>query len=263
MWKQQVKEKVGERQGVYLQQFYNKSRLSEDQQDMVVRILKENLAISLGEMSSRTGLTISQVRTAYKHLEIAPKYVREANTVKEQEELRGLIEPLYALGKSRREIAEELDLKYGTVVKICKKYELVKGERQPRHGTAVEYDHFGCRCDVCRIANRKRCYRVKEDMKSRPEDIPHGTMTGYWNWECRCAPCRKVGSEVQQHRLATPLETQWNRSARWTEADEAALESYDKTARELAMELGRTTGAVNTRRSGLGAMRGEVEILAR
>lgn len=245
-----------------LQNFYNKSGLSEDEQDMIVRVLREDLSTSMAEMSNKTGIKYSRVRSSYKYLGISSKDTAEAKALKQQTVLMLKIKPLYARGYSRREISEAIGVSAPTVTNICKKFNLKKG-RTPRHGTAVEYDHHGCRCETCITANRERCYAVKANMKARESDIPHGTMTGYWNWACRCAACKKVGSDINKQRVATPPETQWNKGERWVGAEESAIESYDMTARELAMSLGRTTGGVNTRRSTTGIRNREVEILSR
>lgn len=245
-----------------LQNFYNKSRLSEDEQDLIVRILSEDLATSMTDMARLTGIPYTTIRGAYKHLGVSAVDTRNAKLLKEQTELMLRIKPLYDRGMSRREIALELGVAAGTVVNICEKFSLEKG-RTPRHGTAVEYGHWGCRCAECVEANRVRCAGLKAVRVERVGEIPHGTMSGYWNWDCRCADCRRVGSEVNRMRVATPEETQWNKGARWVGPEDAAIESYDATAREIAMSLGRTVNGVNGRRSGRGVRRSEIEILTR
>jgi hypothetical protein len=248
-----------------LQNFYNRSRLSEEDQDLIVRILSEDLSTDMMEMSRRTGIKYTTIRGAYKHLGISSAATREAKLLREQTELMLRIRPLYCEeGMGRREIAAELGVSMGTVQNICEKFELVKG-RKPRHGTAVEYDYWKCRCVECREANRLRCYAIRDNLKGRVEsggDVPHGTMTGYWNWECRCDECRAVGSRVNRERVATPVETQWRKGERWVGGEDVAIESYDVTAREIAMGLGRTVGGVNARRSGRGVRRKEVLILS-
>ena len=245
-----------------LQNFYNRSRLSEEQQDLIVRILSEDLSTDMAEMARLTGIPYTTIRGAYKHLGISTRDILDAKALKRQTEIMLKVEPLYSAGLGRQAIADELGVSLNAVVKVCKKFGLKKG-RTPRHGTATEYGHFGCRCDECIEANRIRCGQVKASMRERVEDAPHGTQSGYWNWECRCDACRKVGAEINKMRVATPLETQWNKGARWVGPEDAAIESYDLVARELAVTLGRSVGGVNARRAGRGVRKKEIAVLTR
>jgi hypothetical protein len=54
------------------------------------------------------------------------------------------------------------------------------------------YTHYGCRCGVCREANRTRHAKNRENRKARlaTADVPHGSASTYGNWGCRCEPCR-------------------------------------------------------------------------
>jgi len=62
------------------------------------------------------------------------------------------------------------------------------------HGHYLRYG-AGCRCDLCRRANRERAAADLERRKETPfEAIPHG-VKGYNHYGCRCDRCRKANSE--------------------------------------------------------------------
>lgn len=235
-----------------IEKFYQRSRLDSKLKEEVVEILLANPLATIKEVADGAGIKFSAARMAIQYLEIPERTAGGAFRRLDEDEIASKATDLFAKGKKWGEVYKEISADPKRIRKICKSLGL-KPVRTPRHGTAVEYDYWGCRCDVCRKANYDRCMAVKADMKSRVEtDCPHGTMTGYWNWECRCDACVKVGAEVNKMRVTTPVETQKRSGERWTEAEIAALENYDVIARELAMSLGRTTGSVNTRRMMLG-----------
>ena len=65
-----------------------------------------------------------------------------------------------------------------------------------KHGTVTSYSHHRCRCEACTVSNRRRCRRVRAELRERlqhdPSAAPHGTASTYTNWGCRCEPCRKA-----------------------------------------------------------------------
>jgi len=87
-----------------------------------------------------------------------------------------------------------------------------RGRRtEQRHGTLLEYQHYGCRCVLCVEANRKyqrdnprpsregqrqRTIQARQIRKST-----HGTMHMYKYEKCRCELCVKVAREYwKQYR---------------------------------------------------------------
>lgn len=49
----------------------------------------------------------------------------------------------------------------------------------------------GCRCAICRDANRLYHAAQRRERKSRAAtDAPHGTPGAYMNWSCRCDACK-------------------------------------------------------------------------
>ena len=116
------------------------------------------------------------------------------------------------------------------------------------HGTPGKYN-AGCRCPKCRKANTERCKVAKAVRLADADRIPHGTMTGYWNWNCRCDDCKKIGSEVNKFRNTTEPGTYPRKGERWVNPEQKTVTNYDQTARELALELGRTISGVAGRRS--------------
>lgn len=125
------------------------------------------------------------------------------------------------------------------------------------HGTAGKYN-AGCRCTPCTSFNTQRAKDLKAERLTRPQDIPHGTMSGYWNWDCRCDSCKKVGAETQKMRTYTDPLTHTRKGETWIKPEHVATQKYDLTARDIALELGRTIPAVNTQRSLIG--RGLVKV---
>ena len=57
-----------------------------------------------------------------------------------------------------------------------------------RHGTYTGYT-YGCRCDRCKLAKRKRNEAMAAQMLVDPQDKRHGTYTGY-TYGCRCDRCK-------------------------------------------------------------------------
>lgn len=237
--------------------FLRRSRMDPQAKEKLLGLLLKDRGMSARKMAASLGVKYHVVRSAYAFLGVsAEASLADARGRVREERLEavcGLLEK--EPGIKREQIADRLGLPYYTVARLMKE-EGLSTVRLPRHGTAVEYDHFGCRCDVCTVANRKRCYAVKAQMQSRPEDIPHGTMTAYWNWNCRCAECRTVGSRVNKERVWIDPALTVSKGSRWSEAELAAVADYSRSAREIAVELGRTVTAVNTRRSMLGLTRG-------
>ena len=115
------------------------------------------------------------------------------------------------------------------------------------HGDPGKYN-AGCRCGICVKANRKRMSKLAKDRNKRLHEAPHGTASAYVNWGCRCAPCKKAGSENNRKITYTPPETQTRKGERWIGPEDTYVSSYDATARELALALGRTIPAVHVRR---------------
>lgn len=67
----------------------------------------------------------------------------------------------------------------------------------PAHGRNG-YMRYGCRCEVCKAANRDRAKVMRELLAARmaagDPAVPHGTSGGYTNWSCRCEACRRANS---------------------------------------------------------------------
>jgi len=76
-----------------------------------------------------------------------------------------------------------------------------------KHGTASGYKHYGCHCDLCRIAlnEAERIYRDKRRSKFvfvGPKPIRHGTAVGYSYHRCRCELCVKYIKEYRKDLMA-------------------------------------------------------------
>lgn len=237
--------------GLSVDEFRRRTQLDRASQNRLLKTLAEDVSMSMGEVSRRARVPYGSVRGSFAYLGLsAGEGVREAQKAlraRRAELIRA--EMKRTPWATRRAIATRLEMPYHMVCVLMTE-EGIERERIPRHGTAVEYDHFGCRCDVCREGNRLRCRATKADRKTRPQDIPHGTMTAYWNWNCRCAECRVVGSRVNKMRVEPEPGTVVKLHVRWTE-EEDRIVMEGGTARSVAARLGRSIGAVNTRRATL------------
>jgi len=119
------------------------------------------------------------------------------------------------------------------------------------HGTSGRYAE-GCRCDVCTNANTERTQRGKAARTERKPEV-HNAST-YVNWGCRCDDCTADNQRVvDEKRRAAGRGA--NSGAPWTKEELAAITEridkrrYARTALELALDLGRSVGAVNQQRS--------------
>lgn len=64
--------------------------------------------------------------------------------------------------------------------------------KEVRHGLLSGYQHYGCRCDLCKKAKKE--YEKQRVLKKVPElvgpkPIKHGTGTAYSYHGCRCEVC--------------------------------------------------------------------------
>lgn len=180
-------------------------------------------------------------------------------------------------GFSNYTISKTLSVKYDTVARVAMMYVEAGGSYRkmqrmhpsstgarksgyvkkprplPNHGTSARYGgKHKCRCTLCVSSNTRRCYeaKLKRDRQRAMgiANIPHGTDSGYRNWGCLCGPCKEAGRETNRKALETPVATQWNKGQRWVPDEQKKTYTYDSTARELAMSIGRTTSAVHAQR---------------
>lgn len=63
------------------------------------------------------------------------------------------------------------------------------------------YNNKGCRCDICRAANRAASAAFRERHASEPvPDHVHGTENGYCNYRCSCERCRRAHTDAERIR---------------------------------------------------------------
>lgn len=224
-----------------IQNFRNRSRLSLAQQDKVLAEIKVKPNNITG-VSERTGLTLSQVRTAFKHLDFSSYVVLKTDM---WESYREAVEGLCAEGRTMRYMANLLSIPEATMSKMVKHFGFKIAKP---HGTVTMY-RSGCRCDPCKITEAARQRQERENRLRRKEEAPHGTESGYVNWGCRCEPCKEAGKMYNQRALSLPEGViPKNKSKRWEEPEVDVLRDYAKPAKVKAVELGRTVGGVNSRR---------------
>ncbi len=71
----------------------------------------------------------------------------------------------------------------------------------PRKESGTCYSHHGCRCEVCKAANARRCdkrRKQRDPSKLKPEQ--HGKKSSYSNWNCRCEECTAAWNKYQHDR---------------------------------------------------------------
>ena len=120
----------------------------------------------------------------------------------------------------------------------------------PAHGTPARYKI--CKCKICTDGNTARVNRGKMDRAQREPQV-HNAST-YANWGCKCDVCVIDNRRVMDAKRRAAGEGS-NSKSEWTE-DELALITkrdatgrYLRTALSLALDLGRSVGAVNQKRS--------------
>lgn len=79
-----------------------------------------------------------------------------------------------------------------------------------RHGTRLLYSRYGCRCPLCRGAERqysqsRRALQPKSEPKPRQRlGIQHGRLTTYGYHGCRCVECRAAHRAYYQRGEVAP-----------------------------------------------------------
>ena len=84
-----------------------------------------------------------------------------------------------------------------------------------KHGSEYAYRRRRCRCDECKLYNRRRVadarIRRHKMLTENPDLVIHGTGTAYDNWGCRCALCVAAYTRLRYVRLsAIPWKTTEN-----------------------------------------------------
>lgn len=76
------------------------------------------------------------------------------------------------------------------------------GDPPPPHGTYSRYNHWKCRCEDCRGANRirKRIERTGDPTRGL-KAAQHGSRRKY-NTGCRCALCKEASRVYQREYMA-------------------------------------------------------------
>jgi hypothetical protein len=241
-----------------VQNLLNRSRLSEEDKYALVDLLEADPTITMRAVSDRLSIPYPSVRMAFSYLGVKSSVGQAQVLSKEDALLAKRVLPLLKKHATFTEISAQTGYSRQKIQNAARRLglkELVKKVREEKHGTAVEYGHFGCRCVPCKVSNTKRLNASYEDRKRRAAtDAPHGTESGYRNWGCRCAPCCEVGAKANKASVTLDVESPM-KNAVWSREEEEELLSYDSTARALAVRLGRTVSAVNGRRSGMWAGR--------
>ena len=76
-----------------------------------------------------------------------------------------------------------------------------KGDPPPAHGTYSRYNHWKCRCDECKAANRirQRIYRTGDATRGM-KAAHHGSRSMYVHRHCRCGLCKDANRIYQRER---------------------------------------------------------------
>lgn len=94
-------------------------------------------------------------------------------------------------------------------------------DHMPEHGTRSRYSYYGCRCDLCKQAQREQHEQWKKSASAE-----HGTLKNY-NLGCRCAACveaRKIARRAPK-KTRTPQhgKSGYERGCRCEACSEALL----------------------------------------
>ena len=234
-----------------LQNFHNRSRISEEKRYQMIGYLEEDPNIAVAEIARRLNLKYGQVRMGMEYLGL----VKRHPWFDEGTAIAAKVKPLLKQGKTYADIKRETGYSQRRIESASvrlKDKELLQKVRIPNHGTAVEYGHFGCRCLTCKVANGQRLKDAYEDRKRRAAtDAPHGTESGYRNWGCRCQPCTDAGTLGSKQAVTVEGLVKFSDHVEWSLEEEEHLFNYDLTAKQLAVKLGRGVSAINQRRSGM------------
>jgi len=133
----------------------------------------------------------------------------------------------------------------------------------PRHGSTTAYNHYGCRCAVCRKGERDR----RKARKGLPPGDPrHGTQNAYGYHNCRCEICVQANNERSLANYQTERALRYARNYtrqgadgpkryhQWTSADLEYLMARDANGvylhkpKEAAAFLGRSVAAIGNAR---------------
>jgi hypothetical protein len=76
-----------------------------------------------------------------------------------------------------------------------------------KHGRSA-YVGRGCRCDICRDANKDYQARLRQRLRERVtgDESWHGTVGGYTNHGCRCEPCSRAQRDTVRARRQAAVE---------------------------------------------------------
>lgn len=72
------------------------------------------------------------------------------------------------------------------------------------HGSYNGYSHYGCRCDLCREANRLHGINYRASATKEIPEEAHGTDYGYSHYGCRCSRCRQARADYHYEHRTKP-----------------------------------------------------------
>jgi len=99
----------------------------------------------------------------------------------------------------------------------------MRKKSNPNHGELLRYKH-GCRCDLCRNANR---LKYTPTTLIGPIPLEHGTTKAYRYYSCRCALCKRANADYCKAQRKTPIGA-------------AKLKASDRARRAAATEFMRS-----------------------
>lgn len=224
-----------------------KDKISKKRAERLVKVEEMfNSGIPSAEIARQTGVSREMVRKDLELLGLNATAANQAKRVRDAEWIsvfaaEGLTVPeiTEATGLTRsfiRSIGEEFSIKFSRLKAVD-------------HGTLLCYRR-GCNCAPCRAANTKFYNESKERrlQKGIPEHL-HGTESGYQNWECRCDPCTEAGAAANKRATIVPGLDPHRLHTEWSQEEDRIVADYSRTAKELALKLNRSVGAVNARRN--------------
>jgi DNA-binding transcriptional ArsR family regulator len=228
--------------------------LPDEKRYAILAMLQKNPSVTMAEIARVTGIPYPSVRMSLQYLQ--GKDSGQARIMEsEDKKIAERVGPLLRGGMTYAAVKRVTGYGQQRIQSAGRRLgrkDLMKTVTVIKHGTAVAYGHHGCRCLECVSFNSARAKSLYQDRKARAAtDAPHGTETGYRNWGCRCRPCIDAGNVSNKAALTVPDLDKFRDHMTWSLEEEEQILSYDQTARQLAVKLGRGVSAINLRRSGM------------
>ena len=172
---------------------------------MSARMDKRNAAIvemyvgsklTLAEVASEFLITRERVRQILNNAGVVERHGNIAYQEDYQADLTAAHQRICSGESTVEQEAKDFGIKRRSFTEALRRHGLkLPSPASAEHGTRYYYSHYGCRCDLCRTANRE----YSRSLKGK-EPPTHGA-SGYTNYGCRCIECRAGVRAAKSQRL--------------------------------------------------------------